>query len=486
MKRVLADENTGVPSASKLGNVLSGDRAQASQTMPRAAQPPPGQTPPKDIGKPSPRKHSLRVRHRAVEKSRPQVCKDNASANTAVATRASSSDTAKKSALQRLKSAVTTVKVTNRLGNYKKLHTNRTKEDARKKAEKKQLKHVWNSTDLDGSGVLDRAELRQVLLKMGKKLSEMQLDTALAEIDNDGSGQVEFAEFEVWWDREMASNIAILPKVFNFRGVACRAIRLDPRKNEYHWVAQDVAHVLYPVQVKPRKMSQQEKDEARRQEVAKLRAIWDEVDADGGGRLDWEELGHVFELMGRTMGEGELDEALNDIDKDGGGDVDFGEFMKWWQKQDSHDTARIQRNKGFVDLLRTLQPNELTVKLLSGPRGPEEVKLVSPQGLLRLVLRAKSHHAKEFHEWAEAVTSSKQVQAGASDLQPDRLPPVIKVKTDFDLRNLLISTASRDEWFYFKSVASNNAMQHGILHQNDIKLFTMDLPSKQIACLLAI
>jgi uncharacterized membrane protein YgcG len=57
-------------------------------------------------------------------------------------------------------------------------------------------------------------------------------------------------KYQVWWDREMASNAVVMPVVFNFQGTACRALKLDPSRDEYYWVAADVASVLYPVESK--------------------------------------------------------------------------------------------------------------------------------------------------------------------------------------------------------------------------------------------
>ena len=55
---------------------------------------------------------------------------------------------------------------------------------------------------------------------------------------------------------------------------------------------------------------------------------------------------------------------------------------------------RIKRNmekqKAFESLLESFQAGDFTSILMSTPSGPEDAKLVSPQGLFRLVLRAKS------------------------------------------------------------------------------------------------
>jgi hypothetical protein len=40
---------------------------------------------------------------------------------------------------------------------------------------------------------------------MGRFVSEAYLDGALAQMDGDGSGEVDYEEFEAWWDQEAAT-----------------------------------------------------------------------------------------------------------------------------------------------------------------------------------------------------------------------------------------------------------------------------------------
>ena len=53
--------------------------------------------------------------------------------------------------------------------------------------------------DADESGELDREEVAQLSKDMGAVLSEAELDAAMLEMDEDGSGQVDFDEFRSWY-----------------------------------------------------------------------------------------------------------------------------------------------------------------------------------------------------------------------------------------------------------------------------------------------
>ena len=47
---------------------------------------------------------------------------------------------------------------------------------------------------MDGNGLLDPEELKQLAAKLGMDLSEGQVEQVMAEIDTDGSGEVDFEE----------------------------------------------------------------------------------------------------------------------------------------------------------------------------------------------------------------------------------------------------------------------------------------------------
>lgn len=56
--------------------------------------------------------------------------------------------------------------------------------------------------DGDGSGSIDRDELRVLLQQLGRPAGAAELDRIMAAVDVDGSGSVELAEFKAWWSTE--------------------------------------------------------------------------------------------------------------------------------------------------------------------------------------------------------------------------------------------------------------------------------------------
>lgn len=62
-------------------------------------------------------------------------------------------------------------------------------ETRRRAEEKERLQDLWATYDADGSGDLDREEVRTVLKKMGRLVTEVALDRAFDDMDADGDGK---------------------------------------------------------------------------------------------------------------------------------------------------------------------------------------------------------------------------------------------------------------------------------------------------------
>eukprot|EP00756_Hemistasia_phaeocysticola_P048891 Hpha_TRINITY_DN23305_c0_g1::TRINITY_DN23305_c0_g1_i1::g.96854::m.96854/K16465/CETN1; centrin-1 len=57
------------------------------------------------------------------------------------------------------------------------------------------LKECFDHFDTDGSGSIDSSELGEVFKAFGQEVSEEEIQRMLAEVDEDGSGEIEFDEF---------------------------------------------------------------------------------------------------------------------------------------------------------------------------------------------------------------------------------------------------------------------------------------------------
>ena len=88
----------------------------------------------------------------------------------------------------------------------------------------KEARALFEEIDEDGGGTLDREEIRTLARRLGKKINNRKLDEAMAEMDADGSGEVEFEEFLHWW-KEVGS------KGF-FSGLSLNFLRMQPKETE--------------------------------------------------------------------------------------------------------------------------------------------------------------------------------------------------------------------------------------------------------------
>ena len=61
------------------------------------------------------------------------------------------------------------------------------------------FERLFHELDVDGSGFLNKMEVRQLATKLGAKLSEEELLAAMQQMDSSGDGQVDSREFSSWW-----------------------------------------------------------------------------------------------------------------------------------------------------------------------------------------------------------------------------------------------------------------------------------------------
>ena len=62
------------------------------------------------------------------------------------------------------------------------------------------------------------------------------------------------------------------------------------------------------------------------------RTIFDEIDVDRSGELDYKEVKEMCKRLGRDLDDTDFQVAMEQMDSDGDGNVSFTEFDRWWQK----------------------------------------------------------------------------------------------------------------------------------------------------------
>ena len=64
-----------------------------------------------------------------------------------------------------------------------------------------ELSRLFREIDDDGSGCLDRDEVRELLHKLNMSADNEKLDSIMHEMDADGEGEIELQEFMWWWKK---------------------------------------------------------------------------------------------------------------------------------------------------------------------------------------------------------------------------------------------------------------------------------------------
>ena len=74
-------------------------------------------------------------------------------------------------------------------------------EDAQAIEDRRRIRELFQTIDTDGSGVLEKDEVTELMLKLGTPgLNEEMVDQVMLEMDRDGGGDVQIEEFMQWWE----------------------------------------------------------------------------------------------------------------------------------------------------------------------------------------------------------------------------------------------------------------------------------------------
>lgn len=131
-------------------------------------------------------------------------------------------------------------------------------------------REAFSMFDKDGSGNIDKNELRQLFERLGKSPSEEQLSNMIARADVDGDGQISFAEF-------------------------CRMMNKKDKLVTFE---------------------------------TELKEAFNVFDKDGNGTISAAELLTTMKELGEVITDEEINLMIKEADLDGDGQMDFNEFLR--------------------------------------------------------------------------------------------------------------------------------------------------------------
>jgi calmodulin len=82
------------------------------------------------------------------------------------------------------------------------------------------IKRLFETFDRDGSGEINFAEMMQLTVQAGVKLTKAEIRIALTDLDQDDSGALSFDEFAPWWAQLLAERkVQSTPQIGSARGL---------------------------------------------------------------------------------------------------------------------------------------------------------------------------------------------------------------------------------------------------------------------------
>jgi calcium-binding protein CML len=199
--------------------------------------------------------------------------------------------------------------------------------------ERAYFKKMFDLFDTDKSGAIGLAELRNLSRHLGVEMSD---DAILESVRSIGSpvsakGEIDlpFQDFLKWLQKAQASG-----DEFALLKAKIKAGGSKTLNNE---------------------------------QIARLKEVFENFDADGSGSIDAEELGNVFRSMGEEVDPEELKSMIEGVDDDGSGQIEFNEFMLLMCSNFGGHTFEEDMRKVFEEA------------------DPEDTGLVSPETLFRIM-----------------------------------------------------------------------------------------------------
>ena len=177
-----------------------------------------------------------------------------------------------------------------------------------------QLRKTFKYFDRDGSGGIDFSEFQRAMELMGFAFTDIQQLALFARYDESCSGEVDYSNFV---QKVMESD---------FKGVSSVSKKALSALVSSAFLHQQAGTSLEGDDDSD--LDEEELDNFRRAEVQKLFGVGDK---DDSGLIDKEEMTHLLSGLGKTLPKEEIDLGFAKLDVDSSGHIDFDEFYTWYK-----------------------------------------------------------------------------------------------------------------------------------------------------------
>lgn len=178
-------------------------------------------------------------------------------------------------------------------------------------------REIFDKIDVDGSGSITADELALLSRKSGRPIEGEALKKVMLELDADGSGEVDFGEFERWWPKYCA-RLTSSRNRSGFDGVLGEALN-EITSQQGEGRSQFDAQLFKVIKFFDGK------------DAAELKGEFEALDADDSGELDLEEVqALVVKVFGADVDPKVVTACFDQMDADGSKAVDFDEFCSFF------------------------------------------------------------------------------------------------------------------------------------------------------------
>jgi CRP-like cAMP-binding protein/Ca2+-binding EF-hand superfamily protein len=232
------------------------------------------------------------------------------------------------------------------------------------------LKNFFDKMDKGKTGALDRAEFRGLCKAISLDANPKQLDVYFKQIDYDKNGTIEFEEFKEWFvttDDDVLLKARLVLKLGKDKKTIQKAVTLRSIFNQIdssqagEVSMQDMLQVAVDLGV-----------EGANQ--AELKLIFQEMDLDGNGTIDFDEFNEWVNLKGgkgqklRSRIQNWARSMQGSMSEDGENSVSFGRgrMLSGTKRIEGKVTYYFSRNSGPYSLLKAFAKDKLTSRERTG------------------------------------------------------------------------------------------------------------------------
>lgn len=232
--------------------------------------------------------------------------------------------------------------------------------------EVKKFRQLFDKQDTDKSGALDKNEILKVIADTGFEPLKKRLDECMAEVDEDGSGALNFEEFvQLMWlyrrtegftKEEQAELKAVFKKFDQDDSGEVSTLELGDllRFEGYQPDFQQVQYLVDNFDVDGSgdiglREFYKIMRSYREAEIKLYRKVFTKHDRDGSNSISSAEVAGVLKDLGKQVSLSIVQEAISSVDADNSGCLDWDEFVQLMEIYRKMEVREKRRRCGFTD-----------------------------------------------------------------------------------------------------------------------------------------